>query len=69
MKQHFAIFYTSSWPKQDFSCGKVKNTIPCIYVTKGHNGEELFTTFYKRKLQKANQTGFKVENVIEKNRK
>ena len=69
MKQHFAIFYTSSWPKQDFSCEKTKNTTPCIYVTKGHNGEELFTTFYKGKLQKANQTGFKVEKVIEKNRK
>ena len=48
MKQHFAIFYTSSWPKQDFSCGKVKNTIPCIYVTKGHNGEELHNVLQKK---------------------
>ena len=44
----------------------VKNTVPWIYVISHLNGEEIVETFYKKELQKANQTEFRIERVIKR---
>ena len=43
---------------------KVKNTVPWIYVISALNVEEIAGMFFKKELQKANQTKFRVEKVI-----
>ena len=41
---------------------KNKNTIPWTYVISDLNGEEIIRTFFeKKKLQKTNQTKFRIE--------
>ena len=45
---------------------KVKNTVPWTYVLSDLNAEETVGTFYKKKLQKANQTEFRFEKIIKR---
>ena len=45
---------------------KVKNTVPWTYVISDLNGEEIVGTFYKKELQKTNQTEFRIEKVIKR---
>ena len=45
----------------------VKNTVPWPYVMEQLNGEETVGTFYEKELQNTNQTGFRIENVMNKN--
>ena len=40
--------------------------MPCTYVIKYVNQEEIIETFYENKLQKANQKEFRIEKVIKK---
>ena len=40
---------------------KVKNNVPSTYVISDLNGEEIVGTFYKKELQKTNQTEFRIE--------
>ena len=36
----------------------------CFYYFINLNGEDVIGTFYKKKLQKTNQQGFRIEKVI-----
>ena len=45
---------------------KVKNTVPWTYVFNDLNGEDIIGTFYKKELQKANQTEFRREKFIKR---
>ena len=40
---------------------KVKNNVPSTYVISDLSGEEIVGTFYKKELQKTNQTEFRIE--------
>ena len=44
----------------------VKNTMSQTYLTKDLNGEEIVRMFYEKKLQKTNQTEFKIEKLIKR---
>ena len=48
---------------------KVKNAVPWTYVMEHFNGEEIFRRFYKKQLQKTNQTEFRIETEIKKGEK
>ena len=43
---------------------KVKNNVPSTYVISDLNGEEIVGTFYKKELQKTNQTEFRIEKWL-----
>ena len=45
---------------------KLKNTVPCTYVTNDLNGEEIIRTFHEKELQKTNQQEFRIEKVIKR---
>ena len=45
---------------------KVKNTVQWTYVVSDSNGEKIIGTFYKKELQKVNQTEFRVERVTKR---
>ena len=45
---------------------KAKNNVPWTYVIEDLNGKEIVGMFYKKKLQKTNQTEFKIEKVRKK---
>ena len=47
--------------KKFFVIKKVKNTVPCTYVTNDLNDEEIIGTFYEKELQKTNQQEFRIE--------
>ena len=42
------------------------NIVPWEYVIEDLNGQKIVETFYKKLLQEANQTEFRVEKVMEK---
>ena len=56
----------ANWSKEVFVIKKVKNTVPWTYVISDLNGEEIVGTFYKKELQKTNQTEFRIEKVIKR---
>ena len=60
----FAKGYTTNWSEEVLVIKKVKNTGPWTYVINYLNGEEITGTFYKKELQKTNQTEFWIEKVI-----
>ena len=45
---------------------KVKNTVPWTYAIEHLNAEEIVGIFYEKKLQKTNQTEFRIEKVLKK---
>ena len=45
---------------------KVINTVPWAYIIEGLNCKEIVGTFYKKQLQKTNETEFRIEKVIKK---
>ena len=57
-KNIFSKYYTLSCSKEVFVIKKVKDTVPWTYVIEALNGEE--------RLQKTNQTEFRIEKVIKK---
>ena len=63
-KNIFAKGYTPNWSEEVFVVSKIKNTVPWTYVINDLNGEEITGTFYKKELQKTNQTEFWIEKVI-----
>ena len=60
-KNSFARGYDSNCSKQDCA---IKITAPWTYVTNDLNGEEIVGAFYKKKIQKTNQTKHRIEKVI-----
>ena len=65
-KDIFANWYTPNHSEQVFVISKVKNTKPWIYVISNLNGKKIVETFYKKELQKTNQTEFRVVKVIKR---
>lgn len=49
-----------------FGIKKVINTVPWAYIIEGLNCKEIVGTFYKKQLQKTNETEFRIEKVIKK---
>ena len=45
---------------------KLKNTVSWTYAISEYNGEEIAGMFYKKELQKTNQTQFRVEKAIKR---
>ena len=45
---------------------KIKNKVPWTSVINDPNGEEIIGKIYKKELQKSNQQGFRIENVIKR---
>ena len=66
-RNNFAKVYTPDWSEDYFVIKKVKNTVPWTYVVSDYNGEDTVGICYEKELQKTNQTGFRVEKVIEGN--
>ena len=58
--------YTSNQKKEVFVIKKVINTVLWTYLIADLNGEETFRTYYEEKLQKINQTEFRVEQVFKR---
>ena len=65
-KNILAKVYTTNWSEEVFVIKKVKNTVPWTNVNNDLNGEEIVGTFYKKELQKANQTEFRIQKVIKR---
>ena len=65
-KNIFAKGYVPNWSEEVFVIKKVKNAVPWTYVISDLKGEEIFGTFYKKELQKANQKEFRVEKVVKR---
>ena len=67
-KTIFAKSCTPNWSEYVFVTKKVKNTVLATHVVETLNGEEIVGTLYekKKKLQKANQTEFRIGKVIKK---
>ena len=65
-KDIFANWYTPNHSEQVFVISKVKNTKPWIYVISNLNVKKIVETFYKKELQKTNQTEFRVVKVIKR---
>ena len=58
------IFAKGCTPNQSEEVFVIKKFVPLTYVISDLNGEEILGTFYKKELQKANQTKFKIEKII-----
>ena len=65
-KNIFAKCYTPNWSEEIFIVKKVKNTVPCTYVIRDLNDEEIVGSFYEKELLKANQKEFRIKKVIKK---
>ena len=65
-KNIFAKGYIPNWSDEAFLIKKVKNTVSWTYVIRDLKGEEIVGKFCEKKLQKANQTKFRVEKVIKR---
>ena len=63
-KNIFAKGYVPNLSEEVFAITKVQNTVSWTCVTSDFKGEEIVETFYEKKLQKANQTKFRIEKVI-----
>ena len=55
--------YIPSWSEEAFMIKKVRSTVPCIYLIRDLNGEEIVVTFYKKELQKTNRKVVRVKKV------
>ena len=62
----FAKDYNPYRPEEVSLAKKVKNTMPWICVISDLNGKESVAIFYKKELQKTNQTEFRVEKVVKR---
>ena len=66
-KNVFEKGYVPNWSEEVFEITKVKNTVLwTTYVISDLKGEEIFGTFYKKELQKINQTKFRVKKVLKR---
>ena len=67
-KNIFAKGYNPNRSEEVSSIKKVKNTMPWTCVISGLNGEEIVRMFYKKELQKTNQTEFRVKKSSKEKR-
>ena len=62
-KNIFTKGYIPNWSEEIFVIKK-KNIVPWTCLISDLKGEKIVGTFYKKEMQKANQTEFRVEKVI-----
>ena len=60
-KKIFVQVYTPNWSEEFFVFKEVTNTIPWTHVINDLNSEKIIATFYEKKMQKTNQTEFRIE--------
>ena len=60
-KNTFAKGYIQNWSEEAFVVKNVKNTVVWTSVISDLKGGEIVRIFYKKELQKTNQTEFRVE--------
>ena len=65
-KNVFAKGYTPDWSEEVFVISKIKNKVPWTSVINDPNVEKIMGKIYEKKLQKTNQQGFRIENVIKR---
>ena len=65
-KNNFAKGYAPNWSEEIFVIKKVKNTVPWTYVINDPHSEEIIGSFYEKKLQKINQTDFRIEKMLKR---
>ena len=61
--------YTPNWTEEIFIISEVLNSNPYTYKIRDRQGEEIVGSFYEQELLKTNQTKFRIEKVIRKNKK
>ena len=61
--------YTPNWTEEIFIISEVLNPNPYTYKIRDLQGEEIVGSFYEQELLKTNQTKFRIEKVIRKNKK
>ena len=61
--------YTPNWTEEIFIISEVLNSNPYTYKIHDLQGEEIVGSFYEQELLKTNQTKFRIEKVIRKNKK
>ena len=66
-KNIFVKSYTLNQFEEVFGNKKVENTVPWTIVISDLIDEEIIGMFYKKELQKTNQTEFRVEKVPKRN--
>ena len=65
-KNIFAKEYVPNWSEEVFIVNEIKNTVPWTYTSSDLNGEQIFGSFYEKKLQKTNQKEFRIEKILKK---
>ena len=63
-KNIFAKEHAPNWSEEIFVVKKIKNTVPCTYVSSDLNGEEIIGSFHEKELQKTNQKEFRTEKIL-----
>ena len=63
-KNIFAKEHAPNWSEEIFVVKKIKNTVPCTYVSSDKNGEEIIGSFHEKELQKTNQKEFRTEKIL-----
>ena len=63
-KTFFAKGYIPNWFEEVLQLKKLKCTVPWIYVIQDFDNQNILVTFYEKKVQKANQTEFRIEKKI-----
>ena len=61
--------YTPNWTEEILIISKVLNSNPYTYKIRDLQEKEIVGSFYEQELLKTNQTKFKIEKVICKNKK
>ena len=59
-------YFSPNWSEEFFVIKKVKNIVPWRYLKEDLNGEEIVEKFSEKKLQKENQTEFRIKKLIKK---
>ena len=67
-KGHFEKGYTPNWSEEVFQIRKVLFTDPVTYQLEDLKGEELTGGFYENELQRAKETGLRLNKVIKTKR-
>ena len=63
-KNLFAKGYAPNWSEEVFVVNTIKNTVPWTFENSDLNREKIIGSFYKKELQKIDQTKFRIEKVI-----
>ena len=61
--------YFPNWTKEIFITSEVLNLNPYTHKIRNLQGEKIVGSFYEQELLKTNQTKFRIDKVIRKNKK